>query len=298
MGSSSIYTRVKMKIFLALLLASVALAQEQDLIDTLSRLGCSQTVALIERGGLTDVIRNGEFTVFAPTDAAWDALPDYIKRVIIGAPEYLAQVLTFHVTVGRVMAGDITDEGLVPSVEGSNIRTTIRGGGSLVLATGSPVSAVDAVASNGIIHLIDRVMFPLPRSTIFQEAAFDPDLSILASLVGVADLGDVLNNPLATFTLFAPGNDAFRALGQDVLDDLIANPERLRGILLYHVLPSTEFGAGLQNGEVGTAFGPTVRINIDNGVMVNDANVEFADAAASNGVIHFVDKVLLPPSRD
>merc|ERR1711976_160519 len=115
--------KLKMKIFALLFLASLAFAQEEkDLVDTLIELGCSETVSYVIRAGLEDTLRSGQFTVFAPTNAGWDTVPDFIKRQLVGAPEYLGQVLLFHVTSEQRLAGSLSN-GLIPSVEGSNIRT-------------------------------------------------------------------------------------------------------------------------------------------------------------------------------
>merc|ERR1711976_1115803 len=293
-GDSSL----KMKVFGVLLLLIGAVFCQNDVIDKLGELGTTQLLAYIERAGLTDVLRSGgPFTIFAPSDEAIDKLPEIIKRLLDGAPEFLAQVLTFHVTHGQVFSRDLSNEMLLDSLEGSKNRINIylNGAALTVTATGAPISLVDQQASNGVIHVIDNMIIPLPRQTLVEEVLQDPAFSTLAGLVVLAELGDVLASP-GPFTLFAPDNTAFSKVPDEILDDLIQNPDKLRQVLLYHVVASTQFSAGLVSKGYSTVQGQYIAINIknDGSVEVNNAKVVTADIATSNGVKHIIDNVLIP----
>merc|ERR1711976_170617 len=98
---------------------------------------------------------------------------------------------------------------------------------------------------------------------------------------------------------FAPNNAAFAKVPDEILEDLIQNPDKLRGVLLYHVVGSTQYSAGLRTGTYGTVQGSDIEINInaDGSVEVNNAMVETADIGTTNGVKHIIDSVLLPPSN-
>ena len=119
----------------------------------------------------------------------------------------------------------------------------------------------------------------------------------LVAAVTAAGLVETLKGP-GPFTVFAPTDEAFKALGTTV-DDLLKpeNKDKLTAILTYHVIPGKVMAADLKDGmEAATVNGETVMIDLDNGAMVDDAKVVTADIAASNGVIHVIDKVILPDS--
>lgn len=119
----------------------------------------STLVAAIQAAGLVETLQGeGPFTVFAPTNAAFDALPEGLLEKLL-LPEnvgVLTSILTYHVVAGKVMSTDVT-AGDVPSVEGSTIAVTTDGG---VKVNGANVVAVDVAASNGVIHVIDAVIVP------------------------------------------------------------------------------------------------------------------------------------------
>ncbi len=135
--------------------------------------------------------------------------------------------------------------------------------------------------------------------TIVDVAAGNPDFETLVAAVTAADLAETLSSE-GPFTVFAPTNEAFEALPEGLLDALLLpeNKETLATILTYHVLPAEVMSADVTAGEVETVEGSTLEIKTDDGVMVNDATVITPDVDASNGVIHAIDKVLVPASVD
>lgn len=131
--------------------------------------------------------------------------------------------------------------------------------------------------------------------SIVEIAAGNEDFSTLVSLVQAAGLVDALSGE-GPLTVFAPTNDAFAAVPQVVVDFLLANPAVLTQVLTYHVVPGTVLSTDLSSGEVATLQGATVDVKVsDMGVEINDASVVAADIVASNGVIHVIDTVILPP---
>merc|ERR1719181_740774 len=164
------------------------------------------------------------------------------------------------------------------------------------------VTAADVMASNGVIHVIDKVLLPPtpePTQSIVDIALADPNFSTLVEALTKADLVDTLSGD-GPFTVFAPTNDAFAALGSTV-DDLLLpeNKEQLRSVLLYHVLGSKVLSTDLSDGLTAeTLQGDSVTAHVDGStIMINDATVTAADVLATNGVIHVIDKVLLPPTE-
>ena len=130
---------------------------------------------------------------------------------------------------------------------------------------------------------------------IVDTAAAAGSFNTLLAAATAAGLVDTLKGD-GPFTVFAPTDDAFAALPEGTVEALLADPEALAGILTYHVVPGAVMSTDLVDDmKAGTVNGAEITIDLDNGVMVNDATVVAADVEASNGVIHVIDKVILPP---
>ena len=148
-----------------------------------------------------------------------------------------------------------------------------------------------------LLSVIFSVSVKAQGSTIVGLAAGNDDLSTLVTAVKAAGLVDVLNAD-GPYTVFAPTNEAFSALPDGVLEKLLMpeNKEMLKSVLTYHVVSGEVKSGDLASGMVKTVEGSDVKINVGSKVVVNDANVIKADVGASNGVVHVIDKVILPPS--
>lgn len=134
--------------------------------------------------------------------------------------------------------------------------------------------------------------------SIADTIAHDPQLSTLNGLVQSAGLVDTLK-AAGPYTLFAPTNDAFKAVLAKTMDDLAHNPARLKDVLSYHVLPGRLMAADVKNGNAKTAEGANVALSkAGSFVTVEDAMVQTADIVASNGVVHTVDRMLMPPAKN
>jgi uncharacterized surface protein with fasciclin (FAS1) repeats len=137
-----------------------AQSETGDIVDVAVAAGSFQTlVAAIEAAGLVEVLKGeGPFTVFAPTDAAFAALPEGTVEGLLNDPEALAAILTYHVVPGRVMAEDVAGITSAETVNGASLTITVENGS--VSIDDANVSAVDVEASNGVIHVIDAVLIP------------------------------------------------------------------------------------------------------------------------------------------
>ncbi len=134
--------------------------------------------------------------------------------------------------------------------------------------------------------------------TIVDVAASNPDFSTLVTAVQAAGLAETLSGD-GPFTVFAPTNEAFAAVPAEVLDQLLADKEALTKVLTYHVLPGQVMAADVAPGDATTVEGSTVTISDDGGTLkIGDAAIVATDVAASNGVIHVIDAVLVPPTVD
>ncbi|NAZ36320.1 fasciclin domain-containing protein [Rubellimicrobium sp. CFH 75288] len=143
----------------ALALGTAAFAQDMDIIDTAQNAGNFTTLlAAVEAAGLTETLRGeGPFTVFAPTDEAFAALPEGTVDSLLADPEALANILTYHVVPGRVMSSDLTEGMTAETVQGSEVTFTLEGG---PMINDAMISQPDIEASNGVIHVIDSVIMP------------------------------------------------------------------------------------------------------------------------------------------
>ena len=262
-------------------------------------------VAAVQAAGLVDTLNSdGPFTVFAPTDDAFAALPDGTVESLLEDPEgALTQILLYHVIGAAVPAADVVELDSATTVQGEAISIEVVGG-SVILNGAVEVIITDIEASNGIIHVIDAVLLP-PSLTaeelpsIAEIAAGDENFSTLVAALDAAGLVDVLAGE-GEFTVFAPTNDAFAALPDGTVEALLEDPEGdLTQILLYHVVD----GIALAEAVVGldsvvTLQGEAISIEIvDGSVILNgEVKVIITDIEASNGVIHVIDGVLLPPA--
>ena len=148
----------------------------------------------------------------------------------------------------------------------------------------------------------DQADEPATDTTIVDIAASNPDFSTLVTAVQAAGLTETLAGP-GPYTVFAPTNDAFAKLPAGTVETLLepANKDQLTSILTYHVVPAEVMAADVTAGDVTTVNGATFSVSTDGGVVISDgqggtANVVQTDIVASNGVIHVIDAVLLPPS--
>ena len=284
----------------------------------------STLVALLTAANLTDALSStasAPFTVFAPTNDAFDEATR--SRLLDPANSAeLINILTYHVVPQReLLSIDFYDNETIRSIQGYpltvRIDTIFRETVLLDCARGEPasVTVADNFASNGVVHLIDRVLLPCPAvpNNIIEVIGSIPSLSTLATAINAA-LGPPsyaqLQAPLEPLyynsygelselhTIFAPTNDAFAALPPEALQQLLArdNVTLLNKILTYHVVKGSVRSQNVVNDkDVKTLEGETIRTFATGGrVFVQDASVLVADVETSTGVIHVIDKVLMP----
>jgi transforming growth factor-beta-induced protein len=243
--------------------------------------------ALTDTGLLATVQGPGPFTVFAPTDAAFAKLPSGTLASLTN--DQLKVILTYHVVAGQVLSSALK-AGPVTTVADLSAFVSITG--STVKVNNATVTTADVEASNGVIHVIDTVLLP---PNIVEAATYAGSFSTLVSAVGTAGLAGALSAPNANLTVFAPTDAAFAALPAGTVAGL--SMSQLADVLKYHVVPSKVLSTALVAGPVSTLLtGKQVTISLTGGPKVNDANIIITDVKTTNGVIHAIDKVLLPPS--
>lgn len=276
---------------------SVMMPSTKTVVETAVEAGTFKTLAAaLGAANLVDTLQGeGPFTVFAPTDAAFAALPKGTVETLL-KPENraaLTSILTYHVVAGRVPASDVVKRNGVASLNGQ--RLGIKAGKDGVRIGGSMVTVTDIQCVNGTIHVIDAVMLP-SSNNIVETAVEAGTFQTLVAAVGAAGLADVLQSE-GPFTVFAPTDAAFAALPKGTVESLLLpeNRDKLVAILKYHVVAGRVYSDQLANGGVATLGGSKVTVKLGKGkVMINEAQVTAADLDTTNGVIHVIDKVLLP----
>ena len=283
-----------------------SVAATDSIYDIASTAGDFDTLtAALDAAGL-DVTLNddtaGPFTVFAPTDAAFDALPAGLVSKLLADTELLTSILTYHVVDGAVDSTAVTGLDSATTLQGEDV--TIDVDGNTVTINGATVTTVDIEATNGVIHVIDAVIVPptiapnLPVD-IVDTAIGAGDFDTLVAAVQAAGLEETLRGD-GPFTVFAPTDAAFDALPAGLIGKLLDDTTTLGAILTYHVV-SGEVDAATVVGldSATTVQGEDVTIEMDgNSVLVNGATVTVTDIVASNGIIHVIDAVIVPPSVD
>jgi uncharacterized surface protein with fasciclin (FAS1) repeats len=247
----------------------------------------------------------GPYTVFAPTNAAFAALLAELgvtKAELLANKPLLTAVLQYHVLGARVAKSEIPLGKAITPLAGGFFKID-PSGADFVITDGrnrtSRIIATDISASNALVHVVDKVILPADKN-IVQTAQALPDFSILVEAVVAADLATTLSGA-GPFTVFAPTNAAFAALLTELgvsKADLLANKPLLTAVLTYHVLGARVLKADVVPGaQPNTVQGENFSISA--ALAITDkrsrmANIVATDVLTSNGVIHVIDRVILP----
>jgi uncharacterized surface protein with fasciclin (FAS1) repeats len=280
--------------------------------------GFSALVAAADKAGLVPALSDptANLTVFAPTDAAFDGVAKTLgftdASAMVNALDSatLAKILQYHVLPARKTAADLVAGGATQDTlytfEGSaaTLALDTTSGVKITdeLLTESTVTTANVAASNGVIHVIDKVLVPPGVLNVVQMAQLNPAFSVLVEAVVAAKLAGTLSSA-GPFTVFAPTDDAFTAALTELSltkADLLASPA-LGSILTYHVVSGDVRAADVvalpKPATVTTVHGVTFSVGTDLGITdqrARTATLVATDVVASNGVIHVIDKVILP----
>lgn len=271
----------------------------------------SLLVEAVVAADLVDALNSGTFTVFAPNNAAFQALldSDPTWNTITDIPvDVLTSVLLFHVVEGEVRAADLSDTyvntlSTGPNMEPLSLQITTTGGVAFD-GDAAPLTT-DVETSNGVVHIIDKVMLP---NSLTDFALSNPDFSLLVGALADPRFNGAFLGALTMegvdFTVFAPNNAAFQALldSDPTWNSTADIDENLLGLVLsYHVVAGANVQADqLSNGQVITMYdGGDVTVDLANGAALQTGsgqtvNIILTDVQGTNGVIHVVENVLLP----
>ncbi len=293
----------RIKLFALALIASISSGSiaQTNLFDDVIAVSPNHNYleAALLQEGLASALQDpsANLTVFAPDDQAFEQLASALQTDIAGllALDNLSDILLYHVLGTAVPSSAVTNGSIVEPLSATNtLKLTLTGSGN-VFVNQAQVTLADVAADNGVVHVLNGVV--LPVETVV-DLAIDNGFSTLTTALIQEELVPVLSNPLASFTVFAPTNEAFdnlaTALGTDI-NGILALPN-LTDVLTYHVVGSEVLSTDLVEGPVTTLNGESVLVSLTNGVMINNANVTIPDVLAYNGVAHVIDAVLLPPT--
>lgn len=266
----------------------------------------STLVTAVQTAGLVPTLSGtGPFTVFAPTNDAFNKFltANGLTATQLLASDGLGETLTYHVVGASVPASSVS-AGKVTSVSGDPFYVSIAPNNEIWINGNTKITATDVMASNGIIHVLDNVITP-PTQSIAQIAiasttAAQPEFTQLVAALVRANLAGAFQGGFDDdLTVFAPTDAAFRnlyaALGVASVDEIPL--ETLTAVLQYHVVPARAFSQDLRQGaSLATLLtGKNLTVNLSD-LKINDAGLVAAalNIHATNGVIHVIDKVMLP----
>jgi uncharacterized surface protein with fasciclin (FAS1) repeats len=250
----------------------------------------------VVKANLSNALATGNpLTVFAPDNAAFTAA-GITEAFIASLPvSRVDSILKYHVHPGFVTASDVPASNTITTLLGTQLYASNNANG--VFFNGIGVKQANVQASNGVVHVINGVLIP-PTRTIAQIAVADTSFSFLVQAVTRAGLLSAISGP-GKFTVFAPNNAAFRAAG---ITDIGALPQAtVETVVKYHIIATNVFASDLINN----ATAPTLqggnllintspaRVKIATSTAVS-SNITAANITATNGVVHVVDRVLLP----
>lgn len=259
----------------------------------------STLVAALTRVNLVTTLQgDGPFTVFAPTNDAFTALG--VDLATISDAE-LTDILLYHVVGAEVKSTDLSDGQTYANTAstagpgGTALSILIEKDAGVKVNNVATVTTADVIADNGVIHIVDAVITPL--DLVGHASANSNFTSLVSTLAGApGDLVGVLSGD-GPFTVFAPTNDAFADISTVVAG---LTPAQVATVLTYHVVAGANVrSTDLTNGAVSTVAGQDITVDLSDGVKITDATgdqstVIVADVQATNGVIHVLNRVLIP----
>merc|ERR1712020_342944 len=246
-----------------------------NLVEELAANGASTLIDFAVKAGLADTLTGeGPFTAFAPTNAAFAALPQEIVDAVSADTELLKSVLLYHVVPGNILSSAASNDLTLDTAQGTSLRVNVYSKphhyGNTITVNGKSVVKADIKASNGVIHFIDGVML-IPKGDLVDTLVADDRFSTLVAAVTAAGLVDTVKNALTK-------------------------------VLLRHVAPGAVFAKGVNWGNIATAGGENVctqvfktgavKVSAHSGNSKSSAMVVEADITATNGVIHAIDTVI------
>jgi len=304
------HSEADMKMLFSVIFCILTVTSAQTLPEILTREGASTLVELIAKAELTETLSgDGPFTVFAPTNEAFDKMDEKTKEDLMANPEILKKVLLYHVVGSEIKSSDLTQEDVfVSSSEpaGSKLRINTYMKrfyyDGFLTVNGKRISRTDVMASNGVIHFITDVIDVFANDDCTKVLKDQGNFNTLLAAIEKAELVETLQSD-GPFTILAPTDEAFAEIGEDKLNTILEDKDLLTKILLRHVLPNAKFAKGIVWELLDTAGDEQIATHVfKNGVtkiVSEDSNgnrlkakIVDTDLICSNGVVHAIDTVI------
>ncbi|XP_037789433.1 transforming growth factor-beta-induced protein ig-h3-like [Penaeus monodon] len=264
---------------------------EGNLAEVLSGRGFRTLVDLVVKAGLADTVSNsGPFTVFAPTDEAFAALEPQLVNYLLENPEVLKNVLLYHVLPGQVFSSSLENDLVASSAQGRTLRVNLFSNPTGAVVNGVNVIEADIPASNGVVHVIDKVLLP-PKGTVVDTLVGDDRFTTLVAAVTAAGLADTLASGLlcsefGTFTDLPHGLQQAHLcleLLQDIVQEVVLHVFALRRLFSALFWDTSREPLSVSQDTSGRVTASTT---------ANTALVTIPNTPVSNGVIHVIDTVI------
>ncbi|GAA6094804.1 periostin, osteoblast specific factor b isoform X1 [Tachysurus ichikawai] len=276
-----------------------AVAPIDNVFGTLGLVNAVTTQQYSALSKLKDEIEGpGSYTFFAPSNEAWDLLDAEVRGALVSNVNIeLYNALHYHMANKRLLTKDLKNGLKIKSMYNDLTLHINHYSNGVVTVNCARIIHGNQVATNGVVHVIDRVVTAV-GNTIQDVLDIEEDLSSLNTVASNAGLLEMLGKP-GHFTLFAPTNDAFSKLDKEVLDRLMGNKGALKALFNYHLLDSVQCSEAIMSGTAyETVEGSNIEIGCDgDSLTVNGVKMVLRkDIVTSNGVIHLIDQVLMPDS--
>eukprot|EP00057_Strongylocentrotus_purpuratus_P030317 XP_781306.3 PREDICTED: transforming growth factor-beta-induced protein ig-h3 [Strongylocentrotus purpuratus] len=291
-----------------LLYSPIDVSSQGDVIDMLPALGLNEACLIAEQVNLRQILLelSSSVTLCLPSDEAvrrWrEELPNRLKPDLAS----LKQLVKAWIIPGMIRSTDISNNQKVQSLNGAKLRFNVyEEVKKIVTVNGARIIDANRMASNGLVHVVGKVIYPLPVGNVIETLGDNRAFSIIFDLLKKAGLEEELEitDPV---TVLVPTNSAFRALPSGVLDDLKREKSKLQNLLKYHVISDVRYSASLSSGQrIMASQGDEISVSIENGKFVLNkaqdrleaSRVIQADIPTTNGVIHVIDHVLIPSQK-
>ncbi|XP_030847696.1 transforming growth factor-beta-induced protein ig-h3 [Strongylocentrotus purpuratus] len=285
---------------------------DEDIVGRLRALGLREAANIAEQVDLRQVLRDSDLssvTLCMPSDKAVQKWRQELPAKLRPDQEAMKNLVKAWVVSGRVESSQISDNQKVQSLNGAKLRFNVyaRDSKKMITVNGARVVDADRKASSGLIHVVDKVIYPLPVGNVMETLDDNKAFSMVVDLLKQAGLEDELRNS-DPITVLVPTNAAFQALPSGVLDDLKKDPAgKLRNLLKYHVISDVKYSVSLSSGQrLRASQGDeiTVARDSDDQILLNKqsdqskaSRVIARDIPTTNGVIQVIDRVILPPQK-
>ncbi|XP_041050165.1 transforming growth factor-beta-induced protein ig-h3 [Carcharodon carcharias] len=270
-----------------------------NIYNTLGNVGSSATQMYSERAKLRAEIEGpGTFTMFAPSNEAWAALPqEIIDALVSNVNIELLNALHYHMIDRRILTDELRHGVTLPSMyQDLNIFIHHYPNG-IVTVNCARIMKADHLATNGVVHVIDKVITAF-TNTIQDTLEVDDNFQQLRAAVAAAGLEEMLSQE-GEYTLLAPTDAAFSKIPPATLNRILGDPEALKSLLNYHILRKIQCAEAIISGApMETLEGSSLEVGCDgNSLTINGKNIiTNKDLLTTNGVIHTIDELLIPDS--